>query len=87
MAQIEIHSLATNPAVKSRWSCQFVAQFIASCISGAAGLISLILTAPVICHVAAFDPALEGFYFALVAGWFWSLGRMWSITVYGRNGG
>ena len=81
MAQIEIHSLATNPAIKPRWSCQFVARFIASCISAAAGLISFILTAPVICRVAGFDPGLEGLYFALVAGWFWSLGRMWSITV------
>jgi hypothetical protein len=37
------------------------------------------------CRVAAIDPALETFYLALVACWFWSLARMWSLTFEAWN--
>lgn len=85
MAQIEHQPCATDSAVQSKSSRRFVARFIVSSISSAAGLVSFALTGPVMCRVAAIDPAFEAFYLALVAGWFWSLGRMWSLTLQARN--
>lgn len=86
MAQIELQPCATDSAVGPRSSRRYVARIIVSLVSSAAGLVSLVLTGPIMCRVAAIDPALETFYLALVAGWFWSLGRMWSLTLQARNG-
>ena len=85
MAHVEIQSAPTNPASKSVLPRRFVARFIVSSVSSTAGLISFVLTGPVMCRVAAIDPALEALYLALVFGWFWSLARMWSLTLEVRN--
>ena len=85
MAHVEIQSAPTNPASKSALPRRFVARFIVSSVSTTAGLISFVLTGLVMCRVAAIDPALEAFYLALVVGWFWSLARMWSLTLEARN--
>jgi hypothetical protein len=75
-----------NPVGKSVLSFRFVARFIVSSVSSTAGLISLILTGPVMYRIAAIDPALEALYLALVIGWFWSLAGMWSLSFEARNG-
>ena len=85
MAHVEIKSAPTNPASKTDLPRRFVARFIVSSVSSTAGLISFVLTGPVMCRVAAIDPALEALYLALVFGWFWSLARMWSLTLEARN--
>ena len=85
MAHVEIQSAPTNPASKSDLARRFVARFIVSSVSSTAGLISFVLTGPVMCRVVAIDPALEALYLALVFGWFWSLARMWSLTFEVRN--
>lgn len=85
MAHVEIQSAPTNPASKSALPRRFIARFIVGSVSSTAGLISFILTGPVMCRVAAIDPALEALYLALVFGWFWSLARMWSLTLESRN--
>lgn len=85
MAHVEIQSAPTNPASKTDLPRRFVARFIVSSVSSTAGLISFVLTGPVMCRVAAIDPALEALYLALVFGWFWSLARMWSLTLEARN--
>ena len=85
MAHVEIQSAPTNPVSKSALPRRFVARFIVSSVSSTAGLISFALTGPVMCRVAAIDPALEALYLALVFGWFWSLARMWSLTLEARN--
>ena len=84
MAQVGIPSVGAtaSPRVSHR---RFAARLIVSSVSSAAGLISFVLTGPVMCRVAAMDPALEAFYLALVAAWFWSLGRMWSLTLEAQN--
>lgn len=87
MAQVEMQTPPTNTARKPDLSSRFVARFIVSSISSAAGLISFVLTGPVMCRVAAIDPALEAFYLALVVGWFWSLARLWLLTLEDRNSG
>ena len=85
MAHIEIQYAPTNPASKSALPRRFVARFIVSSVSSTAGLISFVLTGPVMCRVAAIDPALEALYLALIVAWFWSLARMWSLTFEARN--
>jgi hypothetical protein len=85
MAHVEIQSAPTNPASKSDLARRFVARFIVSSVSSTAGLISFVLTGPVMCRVVAIDPALEALYLALVFGWLWSLARMWSLTLEARN--
>ena len=85
MAHVEIQSAPTNPASKSDLARRFVARFIVSSVSSTAGLISFVLTGPEMCRVVAIDPALEALYLALVFGWFWSLARMWSLTLEARN--
>jgi hypothetical protein len=85
MAHVEIQSAPTNTASKSALPRRFVARFIVSSVSSSAGLVSFVLTGPGIGRVAAIDPALEAFYLALVFGWFWSLARMWSLTLQARN--
>jgi hypothetical protein len=85
MTHIEIQTTPTDAAGKSVLTRRFVARFIISSVSSTAGLVSFVLTGPVICRVAAIDPALEAFYLALVVGWFWSLARMWSLTFEARN--
>ena len=85
MAHIEIQSAPTSAVDKSVLPRRFVTRFIVSSVSSMAGLTSIVLTAPVMCRVAAFDPALEAFYLALVAGWFWSLARMWKLTLEART--
>ena len=76
MSHVEIHSTPTNAVGKPVFLPRFVSRFIVSSVSSAAGVISFILTGPVMYRVAAIDPALEAFYLALVIGWFWSLTRM-----------
>lgn len=85
MDQIELRPCATDPAVGPRSSRRFVTRFIVSSVSSATGLVSFVMTGQVMCRVAAIDPALEAFYLALVAGWFWSLARMWSLTLEARG--
>lgn len=85
MAQVEIHSVVRSAMRKFIFPRRFVVRFVVSSASSTAGLISFVLTGPVMCRVAAIDPALEAFYLALVAGWFWSLARMWSLTLEARN--
>ena len=85
MAHVEIQSSPTSPASKTDLPRRFVARFIVSSVSSTAGLISFVLTGPVMCRVAAIDPALEALYLALVFGWFWSLARMWSLTLEAHN--
>ena len=81
MAQIELRPCATDSAVGPRSSRRFVTRFIVSSFSSATGLVSFVMTGPVMCRVAAIDPALEPFYLALVFGWFWALARMWLLTL------
>ena len=85
MADFEIQSAPTNPASKSALPRRFVVRSTVSSVSSTAGLISFVLTGPVMSRVAAMDPALEALYLALVVGWFWSLARMWSLTLDARN--
>lgn len=85
MAHVEIQSVPTNPASKPALLRRFVVRFIVSSVSSSAGLVSFVLTGPVMRRVAAIDPALEALYLALVVGWFWSLARMWSLTLESRN--
>ena len=85
MAYIEIQSAPTKPASKPALLRRFVVRFIVSSVSSSAGLVSFVLTGPVMYRVAAIDPALEAFYLALVVGWFWSLARMWLLTLESRN--
>jgi hypothetical protein len=80
MSQVSTQSPTSIPTIKAVLSRQFGARFVVSSVSSVAGVFSFVLTAPVMCRVAAIDPGLEVFYFALVAGWFWSLARMWSLT-------
>jgi hypothetical protein len=87
MPHVEIQSAHTTAVGKSVLSRRFVAHFIVSSVSSTAGLISFILTGPVMYRIAAIDPALEALYLALVIGWFWSLARMWSLTFEARNRG
>ena len=85
MAQVEIQSASTDVVSKTVLPHRSVTRFIVSCVSSTAGLISFVLSGPVMCRVAAIDPALEALYLALVFGWFWSLARMWSLTFALRN--
>jgi hypothetical protein len=85
MAHVEIQSVPTNQARKPALLRRFVVRFIVSSVASTAGLISFVLTGPVMCRVAAIDPALDSLYLALVFGWFWSLARMWSVTLAARG--
>ena len=85
MAQIEMHTTATNTASKPNLPRRFVARLFVSSILSAAGLFSFVLTGPIMCRIAAIDPALKAFYLSLVAGWFWSLAWMWSLTFQVRS--
>jgi hypothetical protein len=85
MSHVEIHSTPTNAVGKQVFLPRFVPRFIMSSVSSTAGVISFILTGPVMYRIAAIDPALEAFYLALVIGWFWSLVRMWSLNFEARN--
>jgi hypothetical protein len=85
MAQVNLQCHAANPAIKHALTRRYVARFIVNSILSAAGLVSFVLTGPIMCRIAALDPALEGAYLALVVGWFWSLCRMWSLTFEARN--
>jgi hypothetical protein len=85
MPHVEIQSAPTDAVCKPVVSRRFVARFIVSSVSSTAGLISFVLTGPVMCRIAAIDPALEAFYLALVIGWFCSLTRMWRLTFEARN--
>jgi hypothetical protein len=85
MAHVEIQSAPTNPASKPALPRRIVARFIVSSVSSTDGLVSFVLTGPVVCRVAAIDPALEALYVALVVNWFWSLARMWSLTFDART--
>jgi hypothetical protein len=85
MAQIEMQTTAINAANKTNLPRRFVARLIVSSILSAAGLLSFALTGPIMCRIAAIDPALEAFYLSLVAGWFWSLAWMWSLTFQVRS--
>lgn len=85
MDQVNMQPPAASPVIRLVLTRQFVARIIVSSISSAAGLISFMLTGPVMCRIAAVDPALEGVYLALVVGWFWPLTRMWSLTFEARH--
>ena len=86
MPHVETQSAPTDAVGKSASSPRFIARFIVSSVSSTSGLISFILTGPVMCRIGAIDPALEAFYLALVIGWFWSLAGMWSLSFEARNG-
>ena len=85
MAHVEIQSAPTNPASRPALLRRFLVRFIVSSASSTAGVITFVLTGPVMCRVAAIDPALDALYLALVFGWFWSLTRMWSLTLEARS--
>lgn len=85
MAQVEIQSAPTDVVSKPGLPRRFVTRFVVSSVSSTAGLISFVLTGPVMCRVAAIDPTFEAFYLALITGWFWSLARMWWFTLEARN--
>ena len=84
MTQLQIQPAAASVAARSDLARRFVSRCVVSSISSLAGLISLVLTGPTMCRIAAVDPVLEAFYGALVAGWFVSLGRMWFLTFRDR---
>ena len=85
MSQIELQTAATNEVSNRNLPRRFVARLIVSSISSAAGLLGFVLTGPIMCRIAAIDPALEAFYLSLAAGWFWSLAWMWSLTFQVRS--
>ena len=85
MAQIEMQTTATNAVTKMNLPRRFVARLIVGSILSAAGLLSFTLTGPLMCRIAAIDPALEALYLSLVAGWFWSSAWMWSLTFQVRS--
>lgn len=62
MTQVEVKSVPTLGASRSVLHRTFVARLIVSSVSSLAGLISFVLTGPVMCRLAAVDPALEAFY-------------------------
>ena len=84
MTQLQTQTAVLDAAVKTISTRRYVVRFVVSSISSLAGLISLILTGPTMCRIAAVDPALEAFYGALVVGWFVSLGRMWFLIFRDR---
>jgi hypothetical protein len=84
MTQLQIKPAAASVAARSDLVRRFVTRRVVSSISSLAGLISLVLTGPTMCRIAAVDPVLEAFYGALVAGWFASLERMWFLTFRDR---
>jgi hypothetical protein len=74
LAQNQMQSDVESAAVPLVSSRRFVSRLVISSISSLAVLISLILIGPTVYRIAAFDPALEAFYVALLVGWFGSLG-------------
>ena len=85
MTQVDARPVASGGATRPVGHRLFIVRLIVSSASSLAGLISFVLTGPVMYRVAAIDPTLEAFYLALVVGWFWSLARMWSLTCEARN--
>ena len=85
MTQLQIQLATTSVAARSDLVRRFVTRCVVSSILSAAGLLSFALTGPIMCRIAAIDPALEAFYLSLVAGWFWSLAWMWSLTFQVRS--
>jgi hypothetical protein len=85
MTQVDVRSVASGDATRPALHQLFIVRLIVSSASSLAGLISFVLTGPVMYQVAAIDPALEALYLALVVAWFWSLARMWSLTCEARN--
>jgi hypothetical protein len=85
MPHVDIQSAPTNSTCKSVLPRRYVVRVVISSVTSTAGLISFILTGPVMCRIAAIDPALEALYLAFVIGWFWSLTRMLRLTFEARN--
>ncbi len=85
MAHLGTRSAATTAEIKSIVFYQFVVRLIVSSISSTVGTISIFLAGPTMWHIAAIDPALEATYLTLVAAWFWTIVRMWSLTFQVRK--
>jgi hypothetical protein len=85
MAHLGTRSAAATAEIKSIVSYQFAVRLIVSSISSTVGTISIFLAGPTIWRIAAIDPALEAAYLTLVAAWFWTLAKMWSLTLQVRK--
>jgi len=84
MADSGTRSAAATAEIKSIVFYRFV-RLIISSVSSTVGTISIFLAGPTMWRIAAIDPALEATYLMLIAAWFWSLAKMWSLTFQVRK--
>ena len=85
MAHLGTRSAAETAEIKSIVFYQFVVRLIVTSISSTVGAISIFLAGTTMWRIAAIDPALEATYLTLVAAWFWTLAKMWSLTFQVRK--
>ena len=85
MVHLGTRSAAATAEIKSILFYQFVVRPIVTSISSTIGTISIFLASPTMWRIAAIDPALEATYLTLVAAWFWTIVRMWSLTFQVRK--
>jgi hypothetical protein len=85
MAHLGTRSAAATAEIKSIVFYQFVVRLIVSSTSSTIGTISIFLAGPTMWRIAAIDPALVATYLTLVAAWFWTLAKMWSLTFQVRK--
>jgi len=85
MAHSGTRSAAATAEIKSIVFYQFAVRLIISSVSSTVGTISIFLAGPTMWRIAAIDPALEATYLMLIAAWFWSLAKMWSLTFQVRK--
>ena len=85
MAHLWTRSATATAEIKSTLFYQFAVRLILSSISSTVGTISIFLAGPTVWRIAAIDPVLEATYLTLVAAWFWTLTKMWSLTFQVRK--
>ena len=85
MAHLWTRSTTATAEIKSTVFYQFAVRLIVSSISSTVGTISIFLAGPTMWRIAAIDPALEATFLTLVAAWFWTLTKMWSLTFQVRK--
>jgi hypothetical protein len=85
MAHSGTRSAAATAEIKSIVFYQFAVRLIISSVSSTVGTISIFLAGPTMWRIATIDPALEATYLTLVAAWFWTLAKMWSLTFQVRK--
>ena len=85
MTHLGTRSATASVGINSIVVYQFVIRLIVSSISSTVGTISIFLAGPTMWRIAAIDPALEATYLTLVAAWFWTLAKMWSLTFQVRK--